>query len=350
MPTTSDTSLLRRFALGALVVIGTVIVLWLLREVAQVLLIVFGGVLLAVFYDGLAGWLADKTPLGRKATLPLVIFGTFALLAGMFWYIGPSIGEQSGQIYDRIPEALEDLRSRLASQPWSEALLSQISLQQSASGSDLLGRITGMFSTALGVLANVVVVVVVGIYCALNPGIYQKGLMLLFPPRHRPRIAELLQSLGQGLRWWLFGRICSMGVVGLLTYLGLLLIGMPLALTLGLLAALLSFVPYIGSLLMFVPAVLIALTESTDMVWQVCVVYAVVQLFESYLITPLIQQRAVAIPPALLITAQLLMGVLAGAVGILLATPLAVTLIILIQMLYVEDTLGEDVAVLGEHH
>jgi predicted PurR-regulated permease PerM len=139
-----------------------------------------------------------------------------------------------------------------------------------------------------------------------------------------------------------------MAVVGFLTAVGLWVAGIPLAFVLGLIAALLSFVPYIGPIASVVPAALVALAESPTKVLYVFIIYGVVQLLESYLITPLIQERAVSIPPAVLISAQVIMGILAGAIGVLMATPLAVVLIVLVQMLYLADVLGDPVSTLGE--
>jgi predicted PurR-regulated permease PerM len=139
-----------------------------------------------------------------------------------------------------------------------------------------------------------------------------------------------------------------MTVVGLLTTLGLWIAGIPNPLALGLLAALLSFVPYVGPILSFVPAVLVALLVSLTKVIYVVVVFGLVQTLESYVVTPLVQQRAVSMPPVILITAQIAMGVIAGATGVLLAAPLAIVVIVLLQMLYVEDVLGDPIQVLGQ--
>jgi len=139
-----------------------------------------------------------------------------------------------------------------------------------------------------------------------------------------------------------------MSVVGALTMLGLWIAGVPTPLALGLLAALLSFVPYVGPILSFIPAVLVALMVSLTKVFYVVLVFGAVQTLESYVITPLVQQRAVSMPPVILITAQIAMGVLAGATGVLLAAPLAIVVIVLLQMLYVEDVLGDSVRILGQ--
>ena len=132
-----------------------------------------------------------------------------------------------------------------------------------------------------------------------------------------------------------------MGIVGGITTGGLWLLGVPLAPALGLFAALAEFVPNVGPFLAFIPALVLALTESATRALAVLLLYLGVQGFESYVLTPLVEKRAVALPPALTITAQVLMAVLAGGLGLALATPLAAAALVLVQRLYVEDTLGD---------
>lgn len=159
---------------------------------------------------------------------------------------------------------------------------------------------------------------------------------------------QVFESLGTALRWWLVGRAASMLVVGILTALGLWIAGVPVPLALALIAALMAFVPFLGPVLGAIPAVLVALVESPVKVLYVIIVFTFVQLLENYFITPLIQQRAVSMAPALLITVQIVMAILFGAMGVLLATPLAVVFIVLVQMLYIHDVLGDRIRLLGE--
>ena len=213
---------------------------------------------------------------------------------------------------------------------------------------EVMGGVTSAFSRTLGVVANVFVILFIGIYGAAAPQSYVSGVVHLTPQRHRDRAHEVLDALSHALRWWLVGRLTMMTVVGIMTTLGLWLAGVPTPLALGLLAALLSFVPYIGPILSFIPAVLVAMMVSLTTALYVAIVFGVVQTLESYIITPLVQQRAVSLPPVILITAQIAMGVIAGATGVLLAAPLAICVIVLLQMLYVEDVLGDSVRVLGQ--
>jgi len=150
-----------------------------------------------------------------------------------------------------------------------------------------------------------------------------------------------LQAIGQTLRWWLLGRWVSMIVVGFLTAAGLWFIGVPLTLTFGLLTALLTFIPYLGPILSAIPPTLLAFTQYPQQALYVILLYVGIQSVESYLVTPLVQQRTVSLAPALTLTAQMVLGILLGGIGIILATPLFAVMVVLVRMLYIEDTLGE---------
>lgn len=202
-------------------------------------------------------------------------------------------------------------------------------------------RIAGVFSTTLGAFASFFAILVIGLYMAISSGLYAEGLIHLVPMAKRARAREVLQAVGQTLWWWLLGRGVSMIVVGLLTATGLTLLGVPLALTFGLLAAALTFVPYLGPLLSAVPPTLLALTQQPRQALYVVLLYLGIQGVESYLVTPLVQERTVSLPPAFILTAQLFMGVLLGGMGIVLAVPLFAVVLVLVKMLYIEDLLGE---------
>ena len=343
------------FARRAAIVIGlgalAVVLLRLLGATAAVWLVVFAGVLLAIFLDGLARLLHEKVGPPRKLALGLVIVLLLGLAALAVWLIGPQIADQASTLSDELPATVEQVREWLRGLPGGDRLAASIPDSPEdvlTSGSAGFGQLQTAFSTLIGVLANGLIVAFVGIYLALTPGRYVEALAYLAPRRHRAHARTVIASVVKALRYWLLGRIASMAVVGILTGVGLMLFGIPLALALGLIAALFSFIPYIGPILALAPALLVALGEGDNAVVTVLAIYLAVQILESYLITPMIQDRAVSMPPALLIAAQLILGVLAGAFGVAVATPIAVVVVVLVQMLYVEDALGEDVEVLGE--
>ena len=169
----------------------------------------------------------------------------------------------------------------------------------------------------------------------------------MLPRADRGRAQETLSAVGVALRRWVIGRLVAMLMIGALTACGLWLIGVPLALTLGLLAGLLNLIPYIGPLAAFVPDGLMALLQGGVAVVWVLALYVVVQTAESYLVTPLVQQRAVRLPPALTITAQVVLGLVLGGAGLLFATPLTAAMLVVVQLLYVADVLHEDAGVRG---
>ena len=341
-----------RYALRVLIAVGIVVawaaVVYLIWRISQMLLVVFAAILVAVLLDGLARLVSDYTRLPQTLCLGLVVVVIVAGLLLAIVLAGPAVTDQISQLSERIPEAASRLKEMLAQSPWGRMLLERAPRPETLvpSATDILGQLSGVF----GVLTNLVVIVLIGLYLAISPSTYVSGLVRLLPKPARARGNEVLGYLGHSLRWWLVGRFSAMAAVGVLTTIGLEFIHMPLALGLGIIAGVLSFVPYIGPIASVIPAVLIALVEGPAMAFYVVVVYSVVQFLEGNIITPLIQRRVISLPPAILLAAQVLMGVLFGLFGILLATPLAVVIIIAIQMLYVQDVLGDSVQLLGEPH
>jgi predicted PurR-regulated permease PerM len=346
----SDRSFARRVVIAVGITVLALIFVYLLQYVGYVLLLGFAGILLAVGFDGLTLLVQKHTPLTRGWSLTAVLAALITLVGALGALLGPNIVDQMTQLGQRLPESVETLRGRLEHYEWGRVLLHNAPPPQELlpSTTNMMSRITGAFSTALGTLTNVFVIVVVGVYMAISPGSYRKSAVRLLPPKSRDRAHDVFAALGHALRRWFAGRLVSMALVGILTYLGLSWSGVPLSLALGLIAAIFEFVPYLGPILTLVPIVLVAALESPILVLYALPVYAFIQLAESYLIEPLIEERAVSIPPAYLIIVQVLGGVLAGVVGVLLAAPLAVVVTVIIQMLYIEDTLGDTVQVMGE--
>ena len=204
------------------------------------------------------------------------------------------------------------------------------------------GGPASMALSVLGAFANAFIVFFLGLFLALNPGLYRRGAVRLFPPERRGRIDEALDLAGQTLRWWLVGKLMSMTVISVLTLVGLLLVGYPLALPLALVVGLLAFVPNLGPLVAYVPIVLAGIPEGATTILLGIVAYAVAQTIESYVLTPLIQNRMVSLPPALLLFAQILGGILFGLWGVALATPLTAVLHLWVRRYYVRQTLERE--------
>jgi len=327
------------------------LVAYLATQFMEVLFTVFAGILLAVFLAGVSHALTEDTFLPRPLALFLTLTGLVGIVVGLWSIAGPDISEQVNALAALLPDATERLarqaRSRAQDYEWVRQFVDPSQLLPPVSS--VIGRVTNVFRGTLTILVNAFIILFIGIYGAAAPQTYLNGVVQLIPPSSRPRAREVLYAIGRALRWWLTGRLIMMVIVGVLTALGLQLVGIPSPIALGLVAGIFSFVPYLGPVLSVLPAVLVASVLGVTEVLYVLFVYGTIQLLESYLIAPLVQQQAVHIPPAAVITAQFIGGIGAGAVGVLLATPLTIVVIVLVQTLYVEDVLGDEVSLLGEH-
>ncbi|WP_187972016.1 AI-2E family transporter [Aquibium microcysteis] len=324
----------------SLLVLAAVLAILLLL-VPDVLLTVFAGILLAVFLQGGGHWLAARLGLADGWGVGLFLLCIVVALVVFGLAVAPAIGAQVDELTRRIPQAFETLRDRLADYSWGSAVLDRLSPEALASSESRSAALTAVSST-FGALGNAVIILFIGLYGALDPGVYRKGLTLLLAPSIRRRGDEILRATAATLRNWLTAQLMAMTVVGVLTAFGLWFAGVPLAFALGLLAGLLAFIPNIGPVLAIAPALLLALPDGLSMVLIVLAIYLGVQALESYVVTPLIQQEKVSLPPALVISAQLLFGVLFGILGLALATPIAAALMTIVGLAYVEDYLGRE--------
>jgi predicted PurR-regulated permease PerM len=255
--------------------------------------------------------------------------------------VGPRILDQLDLLWQSLPRALQSVEQALQERDWGRFLLERLSSNEERQRWNILGAIGGTVSTVLGLVGNIVILLSVAIFLAVDPGLYVRGLLRLVPLDRRARAREILDAIGNGLWWWLLGQFVAMLIVAVLTGAGLWLLGIPLALALGLIAGLVNFIPYLGPFISAVPAVLIAFAQSpTDALYTI-LLFVFVQQVEGNVLMPVIQERATSLPPVLTIVAVVGFGVLFGLIGVLVATPLLLVLIVLVRMIYVEDMLGD---------
>lgn len=312
----------------------TVIVLWILKTIFSVLLLVLAGVLIALFFRGLSGIVQHKTHWKPGLCLAISMIGTLLLLSGMFWLIGAKIQQQALELMDTFPSTLEKAKEQVSQNEIGQKIVEKVTSKQSVEKAQ--GMAGKLFSTTFGVFGDIYVVLFIGIFFTISPKPYVEGILLLVPPRGRKKARDVLDKMADHLKGWLKGILFAMFVVFVLTAIGLGIMGMPLWLVLALLAGLISFIPNFGPLIALVPAVLVGLTESPQMALMVAGLYILVQVVETNFITPIIQQKLIDLPPALIILTQVVMGILSGGWGIVLATPLTVIVMVLIQELYIK--------------
>lgn len=328
-----------RRSISLLVVLGALATLAIF--VPDILLIVFAGVLLAVLVHGGGHGIAVKLGIAHGWGIGLFLLAIVVALAGFGLAVAPAIADQVDELTRRIPEALATLRGRIEEYSWGPRLLDQLTPESLASSAGGAAAVSAVSST-FGMLGNFVVILFIGLYGALDPKVYRHGLTLFLAPSIRARGDQVLRATAATLRNWLSAQLIAMTVVGVLTSLGLWVAGVPLAFALGLIAGVLAFIPNIGPVIAIAPALLLALPEGQSTILTVLAIYLGVQALESYVVTPLIQQEKVALPPALVIAVQLLFGTLYGILGLALATPIAAALMTVINLVYVTDYLERE--------
>jgi predicted PurR-regulated permease PerM len=334
--------LARRRAFTTAQVFAGLLVLLVIWFAGKIFLITFGGVLLAVFLYSLAQWISRVTPLSYGWSLAVVVVVFVVSMGMVFGLIGSRLINQANEFVQAVPRSLKQIRDYMSEYQFGQWVLEHSPEWGKAIASGgIPSRITDFASAIVDFVLTMVIILFVGLYCAVEPDTYTNGLLRLVPIDRRSRAQEVLSALGYNLRWWILGQIFAMICVGLITGIGLWIAGAPLALSLALLAAILEIIPSVGPVLWVVPAALVALTGGTTQVIHVLIIYGVTHAIESYVLIPLVQRRVVSLPPALSILAVVLLGLLAGVLGLVVAAPLALVAMLLVKMLYVEDRLGD---------
>ncbi len=309
---------------AVIAVMAVAVGLWFSRTA---ILLAFAGILLAIVFYGASKALAELTKLPRLMMLAAVVLATALFLVVVFSTAGPTLTQQIAQLALAIAAGATTLTKQLANYADQTSILQNIDLVE------VLGKFlspwgiaTGATSVALsivGVFSAGLIVLFFGIYFAADPDTYVNIVARLSPVDRRAAILEVMYETANLLRRWLIGQGISMLVIGSLTFIGLLILGVPIAFVLALFAGLAGFLPYLGPIIGAIPMVLVAGGESFHLALLVVGLYVIIQFLESYLLTPLIQARAVSMPPAVVILNQLVFGAVFGLLGLALATPLA---------------------------
>jgi predicted PurR-regulated permease PerM len=323
------------------IVIGMVVLVLLLWRTADVVLLAFAGVLFGIFLRTLMNLVTSRTRLGDGMALLVVMAVLVGLSAAAIMFAAPSVSEQFDQFVQRFPQAVQRLRSYAGQYPLTRSFVAAHSDPTGLLSLQTFGRIGGLFTSLFGVVGALVIVFFIGLYGAAEPEVYRRGILRLVPHGRRDRAAQVLDAVVQSLRAWLNIRLLSMAVIGLMTTIGLLILHVPLALALGLIAALLTFIPYIGPTISAIPPILMGLMESPNKALWVVALSLLIHVVEAYLLTPMLQRRAMSLSPVLAIITQVILGTIWGLLGMALATPITAVFVVLVEMLYVEDQLGD---------
>ncbi|MGQ0540377.1 MAG: AI-2E family transporter [Blastocatellia bacterium] len=350
---THGKSFTERVLIAVAIVVIAALSLVLIYFTFDILLLIFAAALLAIFLRGLADILRRWLPIGESWIVLVVAVLLIAVIAGAIALLAPSVAEQVKILRFEIPRSANQAAEYISQFSWGRTILAQLpgseEVMAKIDAASMLTRVGGFFSSTVGAVGNFFITILLAIYFASEPRFYSGGLTRLFPLSRRERAKEILNAIYETLRWWLIGKVGSMVFIGLLTWVGLSILGVPLALTLALIAGLLSFIPNFGPIISTIPALLLAFIDSPISALYVLGLYVGVQLIESNIVTPIIERETVELAPALTIIFQLALGAMIGGLGLVLATPLLAVVVVLVEKVYVEDILGDrEVAVVEE--
>jgi predicted PurR-regulated permease PerM len=316
----------------------------------QVLMLTFAGVLLGIMLSGVSGWIAEKTRMSRGWALLITCLLLVALTAGGLWGLGSQVAKEANQLADELPASVSKLRQQLRQVPLVARFdpdgQREQAVQQQAQqkAQEIPAKAGHALAQVASVGGSLVLFFFLGLFFAASPHVYRAGLLHLVPLHGRQRAAEVLDALGHTLRHWLLGLAVAMVSAAVLTCGALWLLKVPMPLALALLAGVGEIVPNFGPVAAAGPAILLSLVHSPGRAALVAGAYVVIQTVQSYLITPMVQDKAIHMPPAVQIVSQVLMGVVLGPLGLIIATPLVAVIMVLVRMLYVEDRLGDRVS------
>ena len=333
---------LKIFIQRSIIIIALIIATLLLAFGIDFFFMLFASLVLAVLLISVALKIKNWLTIKYSAALAITVLLITILMTGVGLLMYPSLDEQFSQLQKNIPQSINRLQEDLSQTSWGKELLKNIKSPKELvkdNKEDIVNSTTAIFSTTLSSLANTFVVIVIALFFAADPKVYKRGFLCLLPDKIIPKADKLIYKCYETLANWLKGKFLSMLVVGILTYIGLILLDFQIPLVLSLITMALTFIPNIGPIIAMIPAMLIGLVNSPEQALYAAALYIIVQTLESYLITPYINKKAVDLPPALTLAWQVFLGIFLGGIGLFMATPLLAVIFVIVHELYVKDYL-----------
>ncbi len=321
------------FAIGALALL-----FW---KLSNLLLLVFASVLCAIALRAMMEPLARVTGMPEPVAIAVTMLLIVCFVSGVVFQFGSRVAEQTEYLLDAAPAAIRTLTQDLNLESFSE------SVGGSALG-ELASRAVALGSSVLSALASSVLIIVGGIYLAAAPDTYRRGFVALVPKHWQTVVSSTLEDCRFALSQWLRAQLIAMCLIGVMTGVGMWLVGVPSPLALGLIAGAFEFIPYIGPIIGAIPALLLASGVSWDVTVAALVVAIIVQQLENNIIMPLIIGRVVELPAAVGLFATVAMGIVFGPLGLLMGYPLSIVGDVAVRRLYVRETLGKSVDIPAE--
>ena len=326
-PLSTPSSFRHRSRYVVALVATTVVLLYVLWVAREAVLLVFLGVTIGVLFFHVSAWLADRTGAPRGVTLAGVVITVLAAVAVAGYVGGPRLAAEAQNLIEQGPEFIEAAEARLG--------LPDETLELSDRLSEVSGRLMGIFSSLAGILAAILVVLLVAVYTAADPGRYTDGVVRLFDHDRQPFARRVLDRSAAVLLGWIKGVGIAVAALGVIAVIGLSVIGLPGALALALFAAALTVIPNIGPFIGWAPALVVGFSQGTQTGLWTLGLAVVAQQAEGSFITPKVQGEMVNVGPAVIVAGQIVLGALTGFLGILLVVPILGVGKVLLQELYI---------------
>jgi predicted PurR-regulated permease PerM len=321
----------RIFAMGALFLF-----LWrFFWLVHSALFIVMLAILIAIVLHQPARYLARWMPFA--VSLPVVVILFVGGLVGLIVSMIPELSQQMRLLATELPQTLEQAQRWFAAQS-GQGPDSELGRNLTRQLTEFAGRFVPLAFNLVTTLLGSFAIIVLAVFFAAQPAVYRDGFLRLVPPDARERWAVVYADVGRNLKIWTIGKAVTMLAVGVCTYIGLTLFGIPGALALAAFAALLEFIPNFGPTIAAVPAIIAAFAISPSTALYVALFYFVLQQIQSALTVPLVERRAVNIPAGLLMVWQLMLAIGFGILALFVATPLLAVIVVVVRIMYLEPT------------
>ncbi|HJS83888.1 MAG TPA: AI-2E family transporter [Acetobacteraceae bacterium] len=329
---------------ATVIVVGLCALLWVLASAFVTIIL---AVLFAVLLRGLARALHNYTHLNMTASVLAVFIALVLVVCGLGYWIGPRFATEGQQLWNQVSGGLGNLSDMFGEHTGvggASGGAGAVAKIATATGSNS-GMVTGLLKTVatstIGLLAAILVIVATGVYLALSPDVYVNGVAHLTPVWYQQRTRQVMNEMALAMQGWMLGQLIDMAVVFVVVLIGLWLVGTPLFFVLAIVAGVCTFVPYFGTIISAIPAIIVALTVGVmEVVWVVAV-FVMAHVIEGYVTAPFVQRRTVHLPPALTLLSFVVMVAVFNIFGVLIATPLVACIMVGVARVYVEDILGD---------
>lgn len=333
-----DAALSRTFVARVFFVLFALGVVLAIPKLSSVLLLIAAAIVIAVLIRLISDPLQNRFSLGKKLATFLTILMLVIAVGAFVWLFGSQVSGQLNQFADDLPEAARSVEQRLKSTDVGQSFINSWNNDDSKAGA-LLGYVRQAVGGVINAGVYLVIAFIAGIIFAVNPAVYRDGLIRLFPEQSQEQLHDAFNACGKNLKGWLVGQFISMAIIGIATSIGLLIVGLPSWLALGLLAGFAQFIPLIGPIVSAIPGLVIAAAMGPSTFGWALLVYVGVQQLESNLITPYVMRQAVALPMAITLFSIIAFTSLIGPLGALFATPVTVVIFVMVNKLYLNESL-----------